>query len=172
METLATAVLAVIPRWLRRRCPRTPAEFVVDAVTDAFVRDYLARPGRFDPGAGALFSWLELAARRNLQNRLEAEARLRAREQQFVAERPSVVASPGNDDRSRDTIRHVLNRICQPHELQAALLCMAGERRAAVIAAALGLSSALSDQNRRDVKRFKDRLQKRLSALLQKKSIG
>ena len=47
-------------------------------VTDAFVRDYLARPGRFDPEAGALFSWLELAARRNLQNRLEAEARLRA----------------------------------------------------------------------------------------------
>ena len=45
MEALAILVLASVPRRLRRRFPRVPSDFILDAVTDALI-DYFARPQR------------------------------------------------------------------------------------------------------------------------------
>jgi hypothetical protein len=155
-------VLAFVPRWLQRQFPRAPREFTVDAVTDTLVRDYLARPQQFDPRAGTLLSWLELGAKRNLQNRLQAETRLQARERKFAEERVISVAPEAEDDQRREKMRRLLKSVCQPYEFQAALLYMAGERRTEAIAAALGLSTLPEAQQRRESKCFTDRLKKRI----------
>src|SRR5688572_21502995 len=93
-DTVASVMLASVSRRLRRGFPRVPHDFIVDAVTDALVLEYLARPQRFDSGLGVpLDRYLEVAARRNLQNRLQAEARRYANEGQYALEQPLVAAS-------------------------------------------------------------------------------
>lgn len=159
--------LEALRRTLRHRFPLAADDLLNDAAEDS-VLDYLQRPGQFDPARGTtLPGFLLPSAVRNLQNLLQADARRRARESSYVGEQ--IARSCGEilrDIEQRDLQEHLRRRalavIVDDRERHALLRWLDGDRSSASLAQALGLSDRRLSEQTREVKRFKDRVLKRL----------
>jgi CheY-like chemotaxis protein len=80
LDCLGSVFLQLIPPRLMRAFPRVPWDFALDAVTDACLQ-YAANPKRFDwSRSRSIIDFVHLIARRNLANRIRAEAALKRRE--------------------------------------------------------------------------------------------
>ena len=164
LDCLASIFLKSVTRRLTRAFPLAPRDFAIDATTDACL-EYAARPSRFDLSRSqSIVRFLFLIARRNLSDRLRAEAALKRREARYVAEQ--AVNSGFNAVRYEIDIWACIVQVTnQPGERRAAQLWLDGATNDS-IAQALG-HSALPVQDRRlEVRRFKDRVLKRLSRRL------
>lgn len=160
---LSSVFLRVLPRRLERAYPRAPWDFAEDAVLDATL-EYGANPRRFDPTrCGSILDFAYLVARRNLLNRLHAESSRKAREARFAGETPAFVPDDVQMERSGlDLWRAIVAVTIDSRERHAIELWLDGEGNDA-IAQALGLGCVPPDVRRREAKRFKDRMVKRLS---------
>lgn len=167
LDALAAALLPSLAERLRRRFPRIDEQLLNDAAEDALI-DLAGRPERFDPERGVpLDDYLFGAAWRNAADRLRSEGRRRLREAEYARQqgdeflRPEMDAAEAQHD--LDAVLAVLGRAeASEAERQALRLLLEGERSSEVWAHVLGLSGLPPEARRRQVKRLKDRLLKRL----------
>lgn len=168
------AYLQPLFRRLRQRFPHIEDETLIqDAATDALFQ-YVQSPERFDPTKSSLFSYLMMAARGDLLNALARERKRATRqiplkavansalarnttiEENEVAEDPMIV-SP--------RVQAILQHISDPVDRGLLEMMLAGERKTASYAQVLGITDQSEAEQRKIVKRHKDRLKKRLQRL-------
>lgn len=177
VDQLATQLLSALQRRLRRRFPRAPDDSIVNAVEDALL-DYAARPARFDPSRGVpLEAYILRASTCNLVDDLRAEHRRRARESRYASSVLFDSRSPGlrefeprYDQQTLDTELDFSAMAANDSEASALRLWLGGEKRWPRLAEALGARELPPDQQRAEVKRFKDRILSRLRRWLLRRS--
>lgn len=146
----------------------------VDAATDA-VLDLAKHPASFIAGRMTIWSFLCMAARRNLANALLKERRHAARVLRFAAvalppsARKEGAVTPLNELADAELAHKRLAELTSgpvsslsPEELAVLRLVADGERDTARFAAVMGCADRSMDEQRRLVKQAKDRLLKRL----------
>jgi len=171
------AYLEPLTRRLRQRFPDVKDETIIqDAVTDALFQ-YVQSPGRFDPAKSGLSSYLTMAARGDLLNALARERRRAAR--QVPLEAVAEAALPGNNLREDEDpaasaedqvaaskfVHRVRQQVSDLRDREILELMLAGERKTTRYAGLLQIEDRSEDEQRRIVKRHKDRLKKRLQRL-------
>jgi RNA polymerase sigma-70 factor (ECF subfamily) len=169
------AYLDPLIRWLEARFPSFDPHLRETAAEEALL-NYVKNPTKYQPDRSGLAAYLRMAARRDLFN-------LRQREQRHHEHRVrwSVVElgpeggnlSGGQDDpadrlereeeteRAEAWLRSLLGTFT-PEERRVVELLLAGERRTEVFAEAIGQGQLPAAEQKREVKRVKDRIKKRL----------
>ncbi|MFZ5448916.1 MAG: hypothetical protein ACOZFS_09810 [Thermodesulfobacteriota bacterium] len=140
-----------------------------DAVVDALM-SYIKRPAQFDPTKKTLIGFLFMAAAGDLRNALAKDKRLRQKEisledveLEVAAGNYGTEAENSETEPAKDRLKQELPRIFpDPKDLAMVELILAGERTTAAFVEVLQLQHLPMDQQRRQVKRHKDRLKKRL----------
>ncbi len=166
----AEGVIGPLTKRLERRFPRLrESDLVADAVTDA-VFSYLKRPEQYDPARRGLLGFLAMAAEGDLKNALAK--RQRRREMEVSLDDVDLETVGGNrvvgpaeaaGEVDLDKIRSgVIALFDDPLDRQLAELVLEGERSMEVCARILGLEGLPIVEQRREVKRHKDRIKKRL----------
>lgn len=173
---------------LRVRWHTTAPELCEEAVYEALF-GFLRAPDAYDPARGTLGHYLFRSAHRDLQNLREREARQRPPatvsldrvELDAVGRKGSVgdwLADPrAAPERRLDEIDPALlagiaAALPEERDRRVFQLIVEGERRTAVFAAALGLDGHPLPEQRREAKRAKDRVLKRVQRQLQRDSDG
>jgi CheY-like chemotaxis protein len=166
LECLYTVFLTTVPARLERTFPRAPSDFAMDAAVDASL-EYAANPGKFDTSRlHSVVDFVYMVGRRNLMDRLRSESALGDRQRRYAVTQTVVLPRDRQTGRSDiDLWACVLAVTIDPSERRAAKLWLDAAGNHA-IAEALGFGSLPSDDQRREAKRFKDRLLKRLSRYL------
>lgn len=180
---LARAYLEPLVRHLRRRHPEVNDETLLwDAATDA-VLDYADNPSSFDPNMSGLFGYLKMASHRDLLNVLEKERRRRTSERS--ASLRAVELSPGggkelqrdediesvgerteqDEQRSRQVMEKVYGALPDPRDRRMLELMMDEVRETEAFAEVLDIRDRGEAEQRRMVKRHKDRIKKRVQRL-------
>jgi RNA polymerase sigma-70 factor, ECF subfamily len=167
LDLLVEEILHSLLRDLRRAFHRVPFDLIVDAAEDALL-DYAAHPDRFDVARQVPLAWfLRYAAIRNLRNLMRAEERRHAREAKYARDltiiRPTRFSSTAHGPIDHLMRARVLAVAHDDGERRALLRWLDGVRATSAFADALGITHLSPDEQRREVKRFKDRLLKRLS---------
>jgi CheY-like chemotaxis protein len=163
LDCLASVFLRVVPPRLNRAFPRVPWEFAVDAATDACL-EYAAKPGRFDPSHGTtIIDFVYMIARRNLANRIRSEICLKRREVRYGGEQARILRC-GLPIRGADVdLWSALTVVVKHPRERRALELWLDDAGNDAIADALGVGHLTQGGQHPEVKRFKDRLLKRLS---------
>lgn len=162
LDCLAAVLLKTLPPRLERAF-RAPRDFAVDATHDALL-DYIAHPRRFDPSRlASIVDFVYVMARRNLSDRLRSEHARKNREARYAADHTAGVAFDLGARRTDiDLCAFLTEVVVDPREHRAAKLWLEGAGNDA-IATALGAGHLPSLDQSRQVRRFKDRLVKRIS---------
>ena len=162
----AEAVLPLLLDALQRYCPQSDDHFRIDAAHRTIL-DLIKKPESYQPERGLnLLAYLVMAARGDLLN-LEARERrqFRKRQTQDCVELP---AAEGNslEDEADLSFDHpgvaAAIRDLSEQDRQVWELMRDGQRRTEPYAAILGIADCSIDEQRRAVKRAKDRIIKRL----------
>jgi glycerol-3-phosphate cytidylyltransferase-like family protein len=168
-------------RVLQLRYPTLPdPDWASDIATDTLL-SFAQDPYRYIPERGHLWSYLILDASRNLQNLIQKEERRRRRlislnsvdlvsldrninVEEEVLERlvPTFFAGQYDVNQIYEQLRR---EITDPRDWQVLRLLSTGERRTQVFAEVLGIAHLPADEQRKQVKRVKDRLRIRLKRL-------
>lgn len=172
-EALVCVVERILPmliQMLRNTFPHSPDDWIEDATVDAIL-DYASHPTRFDPSRSVpLVHFLRCAARRNLQDLWRSDYRRRAREREYVAEherlrRPEESKLEVALDMA-SLKRQILEAIDDGAERDACIQWLNGVSAFKSIAAILDLTHLPDDEQRIQVKRFKDRIRKRIGRMI------
>lgn len=157
---------------LQRNLGCTPDEAYDSAVDALFA--YLSSPAEFDPGRARLCTFLADIARKRAIDRLRARGSRQKREEDFggvVELRPS---APNEQMETRAEVAKLWSKVEEAlpadADRQALRLILDGERSTEALAEALGLPSMAPADQRREVKRHRDRLLKALERLGEKLS--
>ncbi|HEY7285066.1 MAG TPA: response regulator [Vicinamibacterales bacterium] len=168
LEGIAKDLLNTIPRMLRRAFPRTSHDILADATEDA-VLDYARRPARFDRTRGtSLKGYIYTAAWRNVRDRILSESRRQKYETSYAHTKDQLTQQLNREstreesDLRQEELSKLLAKTCSRTEQLAIDLWLDGAASTA-LAAVLGLSELPEGEQRQEVKRFKDRILKRLS---------
>jgi RNA polymerase sigma-70 factor (ECF subfamily) len=172
---LARVFLPFLLVHLRRVNPAVHDHLCQSAAHDALV-SLIKHPASFDPARGDLAAYLRMSAQGDLINLLKKEGRHhQGRHPWHLVEH----AAENRNDLGRDDDPSLPLRIAEEQELadlnapdlegpewtdeerRVIALMRRGERSTAVFAAALGLSSLPSEEQKREVKKVKDRIKKR-----------
>jgi len=147
-----------------------------DAATDALI-DYVQHPSKFNPRKSALLTYLTMAAYRDLLNMIAKEQRRRRREmplqvvEETLNERNNIIEPEdqvlnGMTAAKRTEILRMVAEMFPDSRDRAFLeLMMNGERRTTVFSDVLEIQTLTPDEQRKIVKRHKDRITKRLQRL-------
>ena len=168
---LAEAAFQPLVRKLRK-AHRIEEELIVEAATDALM-DYLKDPGKFDPAKRGLFGYLVMAATGDLRNAVDKQRRRRQREVDLDALSAVEIASARRkrgemEERTvagidgRRFSQQIADLFTDPIDRQLVELLLEKERRTEPYARVLGLDNLPADVQRREVKRHKDRIKKRM----------
>lgn len=152
--------------------------FVHDAAADALL-NYAQRPERFKPEKGKLNSYLLMSARGDLINRLKSEGRRRQREVHIenVELQPDLrnisLEECGNIELPSglsiaDIKTQIEQTITDKADRKLVELILDGERKTKCYAEVLDITHLNMNEQRRQVKRAKDRLKKKLQRLGEK----
>lgn len=168
---------------LRRRHPEVRDEAMLwDAATDA-VLNYADNPSSYDPERLGLFGYLKMSSNGDLLNALQKEQRRKTSERE--AGRKAVELEPGggkdvqrdediervekggeeDEKRSRELMAKVHEALPDPKDRRMLELMMEGERETGVFAEVLGVRDRDEAEQRKMVKRHKDRIKKRVQRL-------
>ena len=164
------AVAHKLEGYLRYRfpdlAPGADPYIYVSAVYDTLT-DYFKNPGKFDPDKRGLMGYLRMAAYRDMQNLFDKERRHAKRRTSL--DDVEFSASDGNDFSSAvidrietQRIRDELSRDMTGQEVIVFDLMVKGERSTEVAADALRIAHLPLDQQKREVKRIKDRITRRI----------
>jgi RNA polymerase sigma-70 factor (ECF subfamily) len=167
---LAEGTLETLISRLQNKFPNTESELILDAVTDALM-SYIKKPTQFDPEKRSLVGYLSMSARGDLLNAFEKIKRRNIRE--IPLEDVELHSSDGNSITKSNNLIQSLDAekikkkieelFANPIDLKLADLIIDGERSTEVFAKALGIENVSTKEQRREVKRHKDRIKKRLS---------
>lgn len=174
---LAVHYLDPLAEWVARTNPRIDPHLCDQAAEDAILA-LIRNPRAFDPAKGALDAYLRMSAQGDLRNALERERRhSQRRERLEVVELfggdgnlgqdesdPALIVERDEADRETrmQTISLGEDATFTPEELGVYELMRQGERRTAAFAAVLGIGHLDELEQRREVKRVKDRIKRRL----------
>ena len=177
LQQLTTVIFHRICSRLAKAFRRTPVHQLRDCGWDALT-DYVTRPSIYDPHRGlTLESFLYIASWRNAANAIRSSRSRRTREQEYARAVLTLSAGIALDSDTPAAAAHDVLCITRKlgadqRERRALLLLLSGERNSALLAGALGIGDLSRDEQRREVKRFKDRVLKRVlrARVLQKNS--
>jgi RNA polymerase sigma factor (sigma-70 family) len=169
-DELAAFLLSPLFEGMSRQFPRADEQMLYEAVADALL-EYCARPQRFDEERGVpLVSFLLLTSRRNVLNLLRGEKRRKVREERAAQMdiTPNVELDPlaGNLLQQEEKVQaqqqeeEFMRLLQDPQDRQILALRLRGERRTKTFAEILGISHLPIEDQRRQVKRAKDRIDK------------
>jgi RNA polymerase sigma-70 factor (ECF subfamily) len=174
---LAMTYLVPVVERLRASSPGVGDDMLIqDAATDAIL-NYAERPKQFDPAKSKLFPYLVMAARGDLRNALAKRRRRERREvlhdrvedlslvRNIEQEESEPALATGETVSLEEVRRAVQAVITNPTDWRLVELMLDGERRTEVFAKVLGIAHLADEQQRRMVKRHKDRLKRRLERL-------
>jgi len=173
---LSEHALPHLTRFLQQQFPNQESHQIEITTIDTLMA-YLALPDKYDPEKLSLFAYLRMAARGDMLNAIDKEMRRERRVQP--------IDDPGLQDQlpSLDLLTETgeLNEWLETHtqltrtellrkldedldktDKEMLLLMLDGVRDTSQFAEVLGLSHLPQDEQRAEVKRAKDRLQKRL----------
>jgi RNA polymerase sigma factor (sigma-70 family) len=174
---LAESFLDPLATWLQRRNPGIDPHLCDQAAEDAILA-LIENPRSFNADRGALDAYLRMSARGDLRNLLAKEGRHRSRRAgieavelsaadrnylQEITDPASIIEHAEDQEtpkfhRIPENVRASLNR-----EEEAVLMLMAqGERKTEAYGRILGILHLPQETQRREVKRVKDRLKRRL----------
>ena len=169
---LCEAILQPLTNRLQASAPFADDHLVAEAAESALL-DYLEAPHKYQPDLSALSTYLLRAARCDLLNLQEREAR-----RQRHLESVELDDLPGNSKRSDQPLlklvaaeenaamRAVVDAVeseSTPTERTVLRLILAGEKSTAPYADALGISDRPAQEQQGEVKREKDKAKKRLT---------
>jgi RNA polymerase sigma-70 factor (ECF subfamily) len=166
LEAIAKDVLPRLRCHLHCAFRHIDDDVLQDAAEDA-VMDYARSPQRFDASCHeSLDRCLYRAAWRNVADSLDADVKRRRREARYATETASQDRTPevepsGNID--ADLTRRILDFAINDAEREALRCWLTGEHGADRLAQALGVDFLPILEQRRTVKRFKDRILKRIA---------
>lgn len=170
-EALVHSLLEPINAETRSEYPHTDPHLVREGVTDALL-DYAERPAMFDPAKRVpLDRFLAHAAWCNVRDLLRSEKRRKVREEKstllFGEELVALPDSAANSEESRvqearDQTSQLMDLLDNPTDRQVFALQLAGERRTVEFAKVLGLQELPAAEQRKEVKRAKDRIRVQL----------
>jgi len=148
---------------------------IQDAVTDTLI-NYIQKPLQFDPSKNSLNGFLIMSAKRDLQNILAKQYRLKTKEK--VSECVEVLSDSGNKQLERIFINSPVGNLIEkemrqkinvlfdePKEREFLDLMLHGERVTEKYSAVLGIENLPISEQRKIVKRHKDRIGKKLERL-------
>lgn len=171
---LARAYLEPVVEHLRARFPDVQdRDLLWDAAADAIL-NYAEDPSTYDPQKRGLFGYLKMSAQGDLLNALNRESRRRNvelhavgrnrlqedEEEEYASERDSEAVA-----RSDETMRRVYEALPDPRDRQILHLMMDHVRETREFAEVLGIENKDEAEQRRIVKRNKDRIKKRIQRL-------
>jgi DNA-directed RNA polymerase specialized sigma24 family protein len=168
---IASAFIDPLARWLRRTGLTTDDALCDTAAGDALL-SLFRNPASYRSDRLALGAYLRMSAKGDLRNALEAEARRRSHYARMEAAE-HVLAGAGDDPgavlEKREAEREALQRVppdvistlASPEHAAFVLMCD-GERSTVAFARVLGISHLSDLEQRREVKRVKDRIKKRI----------
>ena len=176
---LAEAFLEQIVRRLRIRVFVKDETLIVDAATDALLA-YVREPAKFDHTRSDLLRYLTMSARGDLLNQLAKEQR-RMRHQVSLddVEHRLVVGNSDTEEEQDVLERHgiatrearveILRRVAEafpdPDDRRVLDLMLRGVRRTTSYSEVLAIQDKPPEEQRRIVKRHKDRITKRLQRI-------
>lgn len=169
----ASAFLQPLLAWLQATNRQVDPMLCEEAVGKALV-DFIMKPDAYDPARLPLPAFLRMAATRDLQNLLRKERRhqgnrldlkvveqsLKAGKYLSRADDPSLPLQI-EEARQRPAPAEALGPELTEVERRVWEQMQQGERRTSVFAAILGVTHLTAGEQRREVKRVKDRLKKR-----------
>lgn len=174
---LAIAYLDPLAAWLLRTNPRIDPHLSEQAAEDAILA-LIKNPRSYRPEKGSLDAYLRMSAQGDLRNALEKEERHRARrvdlevvelfgpDRNLMVEEadPALIVERENDERevAMQTLASQTERSFTLEEERVFSLLAQGERSTATFAQALGIADLSEGDQRREVKRVKDRIKRRL----------
>jgi RNA polymerase sigma factor (sigma-70 family) len=171
---LARVYLAPVVAHLRARFPDVrDRDLLWDAAADAIL-SCAEEPSTYDPQKSGLFGYLKMSARGDLLNALGRESRRRNVELDAVGrnrlqeddeEEHASERDPEAVARSDETMRRVHEALPDPRDRQILHLMMDQVRETRVFAEVLGIENKDEAEQRRIVKRNKDRIKKRIQRL-------
>ena len=183
---LVDALLLPLIRSTRSRFPRLSDPTLVDSLVIDALLAYVKEPGRYDPGRSSLWSYLTLVVHRDLLNALESERRRAAHETPLedvelrLADRKISVpieewvmrrlAPEGLPDRvDLDEVKAEVDQAFrEPGERALLQLYLDGVFRTEEFARVMGILHLPEAEQRRQVKRAKDRIAVRLRRIGQR----
>ena len=180
---LAEAYLEPLATGLRRRYPGVDAA-IPDTAAEEAILTLIRKPAAYKPGRQTLDVYLRMSAEGDLKNLLRSEERHRKRRADLeIVELspsqgkylwdedadPASVVERAEDEAafavSSTEARNEILRGLLPGEARVFDLMHAGERQNIAYARALGIEDWPVDRQRREVKRVKDRMKKRIARL-------
>jgi hypothetical protein len=175
-DQLVGRLLPALHAKLRRAFPLVDDDIRTEGVEDALFA-YILHPEKFDPGRGVpLDRFLYVASWRNVADRLKAERRRRQREAEYArlvawSKTPTHAGARMDVDsclaaynrRVRSARARAFAMVDNPLEAEALRRWLDGETRWQPLAAVLGKQHLPPLEQRRAVKRFKDRFMRRLT---------
>lgn len=172
---LAEAYFDPLAAWLQRQNPRVTDPHLCTIAAGEAIIALIKSPRSYDPARRSLEGYLRMSAQGDLRNLLRTERRHGLRRASLDAVELSPVAGKYLWDVEGDPAR-IMEREAEvaaipspelpgltPQEEQVLALMRQGERRTRAYARVLGLDQLAAPEQRRGVKRVKDRLQKRLT---------
>lgn len=170
-EEIASILLSPITQAVARRFPRTDEQVIWDGVIDA-IFDYFDKPHQFDLTRGVpLSGYIKSISEHKVMNLIRSETRLKEREARYEALnlRLSVELDPSAENIQKESlsehklqVRELFNLLDNPTDQKVLELKLRGERATKAYADVLGLSHLPKEAQRKEVKRVKDRIDKKL----------
>jgi hypothetical protein len=168
----ARAYLPHLATWLSVKNPQVSADLCEEAAVEA-VYSLLRQPQCYSPTKGqTLIAYLRRSARCDLLNVLERERRHAhqpleenvelTRAGRKEGREPWQILCEREDGDARERLLQAVRSTLAEPERQALALLLAGERRTAAFADALGLQGLPAAEQEAAVKRAKDRIKKRI----------
>jgi RNA polymerase sigma-70 factor (ECF subfamily) len=152
---------------LTRDLPCTEDE-AYDSGVDAILA-YLEEPGRYDRNRGRLSTYLMDIAKKRAIDRLRSRTASAQRDERFTAAVELHRSNPKEkmeaEVEAHELWQQVEEAVPNERDRRVLKLILAGERSAAALAEALGLTGLSALEQRREVKQHRDRLMKILERL-------
>jgi RNA polymerase sigma-70 factor (ECF subfamily) len=158
-------------------CRLNDLDIIHDAVVDALL-NYVKRPEQFNPSKRGLFGYLLMAAEGDLKNALAKNYRVINKETKYyqsvelskLSGNIDVENKPSPDQETLRKPKHALVRrlddysttLQDPKDIAFVELLQRGERSTTVFAKVLGIDKLPVEVQRKEVKKTKDRIKKRL----------
>jgi RNA polymerase sigma-70 factor (ECF subfamily) len=169
---LAHEVLDPLAAALKRKHPNLAAtDLIDDSVTDALM-NYIKAPMGYNPSQRGLFGYLLMSAQGDLLNALAKQKRRVSKEASIEdVEVGRIARNVRHRDNDQDTghgfdserlLKEIERLFPAPADRQVVQLILSGERATEVFVEVLGLQALNPADQKRQVKRHKDRIKKRL----------
>jgi len=145
------------------------SDLIADAITEALM-GYIKNPAQYKPEKMGLFSYLLMSANGDMLNSL---AKVRRRKEIFFEDVEleaadgkefveAVAVGPETRIHAQRLRKEIYELFDDPKDRDIASLIIEGERSTEAFAEIIGIKDMSDDEKRREVKRHKDRIKKRL----------